>query len=122
VAQFWMPFNNVYVFPYPRLNVWGIVTVLRTLCQELTDLFGSIAARTSITNQLPANGGLVAIQQLGYLSLIVSSFHEGVNLISFNLAEVVVFHKQQQHARSRSIEYYTSSATQPSLINVALSA
>jgi hypothetical protein len=28
------------------------------------------------------------------LSLIVSGFHEGVNLISFSLAEVFVFHKQ----------------------------
>ncbi len=53
-------------FPYPRLNGWGclrgvfggISTVLRTLCRELTGLFGSIAPRTSITNQFPANGGL----------------------------------------------------------------
>jgi hypothetical protein len=49
------------------------------------------------------------------LSLIVSSFHEGVNLISFSLAEVFVFHKQLRHARSRSLECCTSSATQPSV-------
>ena len=101
--------------PYPRHNGWGIATVLCTLCRELTGLFWSIAPRTSITNQLPANGGLVPIQQLSYLSLIVSGFHEGVNLISFSLAEVFVFHKQQRHARSRSLECYTSSATQPSV-------
>ena len=83
-----------WVAPYPRLNGWGIATVLRTLCRELTGLFGSIAPRASITNQLPADGGLVPIQQLSYLSLIVSGFHEGVNLISFSLAEVFVFHKQ----------------------------
>jgi hypothetical protein len=47
--------------------------------------------------------------------LIVSSFHEGINLISFSLAEVFVFYKQQRHARSRSLECYTSSATQPSV-------
>jgi hypothetical protein len=49
------------------------------------------------------------------LSLIVSGFHEGVNLISFSLAEVFVFHKQKRHARSRSLKCYTSSATQPSV-------
>ena len=99
------------LFPYPRLNGWGIATVLRTLCQELTGLFGSISPRISITNQLPAGGGLVPIQQHGYLSLIVSAFHEYVNLISFSLAEVFVFQKQQRQARSRSLECYTSSAT-----------
>jgi len=47
-----------------------------------------------LQNQLLADGGLVTIQQLGYLSLILFSFHEGVNLISFSLAELFVFHKQ----------------------------
>ena len=58
------------------------------------EYYRSIAARTSITNQLPADGGLVPIQQIGYLRLIVSGFHEGVNLMSFSLPEMFVFHKQ----------------------------
>ena len=40
-------------FPYPRLNGCGIANVLRTLCRELTRLFGSIAPRTSITESTP---------------------------------------------------------------------
>ena len=98
-------------FAHPRLNGWGIPTVMRSLCRELIGLFEAIAPRTSITNQLPADGGLVWIQQFGYLNLIVSGFHEYVNLISFSLAEVFVIHKQQRHARSRSLKCNTSSAT-----------
>jgi hypothetical protein len=37
---------------------------LRTLCRELTGLFGSIATRTSITNQLPADGKVITIFNL----------------------------------------------------------
>jgi len=33
-------------------------------------------------------------QQLGYLSLIMSGYQGGVNLMSFSLAEVFVFHGQ----------------------------
>ena len=41
-----------------------------------------------------AGGRSMPIQQLGCLRLIVSGFHEGVNLLSFSLAEVFVGHKQ----------------------------
>ena len=109
-------------FPYPRLNGWGIATVLRTLCRELTGLFGAIAPRTSITNQLPANGGLVPIQKLGYLSLIVSSFHEGVNLISFSLAEVFVFHKQLRLPGQEALNAIHPQPPNHQLIKVALRA
>jgi len=34
-----------------------------------------------VKGQLPTDGGLVPIQQLGDLRLIMSGFHEGVNLI-----------------------------------------
>ena len=47
-----------------------------------------------VAAQLPTDGGLVPIQQLGDMRLIVSSFHEGVKMISFSLAEVFVGHKQ----------------------------
>ena len=109
-------------FPYPRLNGWGIATVLRTLCREFTGLFGSIAPRTIITNQLPADGGLVPIQQLGYLSLIVSGFHEGVNLISFSLAEVFVFHKQLRLPGQEALNAIHPQPPNHQLIKVALRA
>ena len=109
-------------FPYPRINGWGIATVLRTLCRELTGLFGSIAPRTSITNQLPADGGLAPIQQLGYLRLIVSGFHEGLNLISFSLAEVFVFHKQLRLPGQEALNAIHPQPPIHQLIKVALRA
>jgi len=78
-------------------------------------VWDDIPEKTSVTIHFPADCGLVPIQQLGYLNLIVPGFHECVNLISFSLAEEFVFRKQQQLARSRSLESYTSSATQPSV-------
>ncbi len=50
--------------------------------------------RAAVATQLPADGGLVPVQQFGTLRLIVSGLHERVNLISFSLAEVFVGHKQ----------------------------
>ena len=55
---------------------------------------GECHPRASVTAQLLIDGVFVPIQQLGDLRLIVSGFHEGVNLISFSLAEVFVGHKQ----------------------------
>jgi hypothetical protein len=79
---------------YPWLNSWSIATVLRSIGRHLASLLGAVTPRASIAAQLPADGGLVPIQQLGDLRLIVSGFHKGVNLISFSLAEVFVGHKQ----------------------------
>ena len=83
-------------FTYPWLNSWSIATVLRSIGRHLSSLLGAVTQRASIATQLPADGGLVPIQQLGDLRLIVSGFHEGVNLISFSLAELFVIHKQLQ--------------------------
>jgi hypothetical protein len=81
-------------FTYPWLNSWSIATALHSIGRHLTSLLGALAPRASVTAQLPTDGGLVPIQQLGDLRLIMSGFHEGVNLISFSLAEVFVGHKQ----------------------------
>jgi len=109
-------------FTHPWLNGWSVTTVLRTLCRELTGLFGAIAPRTSITNQLPADGGLVLIQQLGYLRLVVSGFHEGVNLISFSLAKVFVFHKQLRLPGQEALNAIHPQPPNHRLIKVALRA
>jgi len=59
--------------------------------------------RVGVAAQLPADGELVSIQQFGYLSLIVSSLHMGVILISFCLAEVFVIHKQLRLAAQQAL-------------------
>ena len=67
------------------------------------------------TSQLPPCPKLEPIQQLNYLSLIVSGFHEPVNLMSSSFADVFVFHNQKQHVRSKSLENFVSSVTQKSV-------
>jgi hypothetical protein len=53
-------------------------------------LLGPIAFKPAVARELPADGRFVSIQQLGNLSLILPSFHKdkGVDLLSFNLAEM----------------------------------
>jgi len=64
----------------------------------------------------------VPIQQLGYLSLIVSGFHEGVNLISFSLAEVFVFHGQLRLPGQEALNAIHPQPPNHQLIKVALRA
>ncbi len=79
---------------HPRRYRAGVATVLQSMRRHLASLLGAVTARASVTAQFPTDGGLVPVQQFGYLRLIVSGFHKGVNLISFSLAEVFVGHKQ----------------------------
>ena len=75
----------------------GIATILCSIGRLLASLVGAVAElapRAAVATQLPADGGLVPVQQFGNLRLIVSGLHERVNLISFSLAEVFVGHKQ----------------------------
>ena len=51
-----------------------------------------------MTCQLTTDGELVPVQQFGYFRLFVSGFHNGVNLISFSLAEVFVGHGQPRQS------------------------
>ena len=55
-------------------------------------LFGPIAAPSQITGQLPADGGFVSFQHVGYLAWLVSCPLQGVNLVSFFLGKVCVVH------------------------------
>ena len=57
-----------------------------------------------------------------YLILIVSSFHEGVNLISFSLAEVFVFHKQLRLPGQEALNAIHPQPLNLQLIKVALRA
>jgi hypothetical protein len=64
----------------------------------------------------------VLIQQLGYLRLIVSSFHEGINLKSFILAEVFVFDKQLRLPGQEALNAIQLKPPNLQLIKVALRA
>jgi hypothetical protein len=75
---------------HPRCYRAGVAAVLRSIGRHLASLLGAITPRASVATQLPTDGGLVCVQHLGYLSLIVSGFYKGVNLISFSFDELFV--------------------------------
>lgn len=80
---------------HPCWHRVGVAAVLRSISRHLTSLLGEVTAIASVAAQLPTDGGLVPVQQLGNLRLIVSGFHKGMNLIPFSLAEVFVGHNQE---------------------------
>jgi hypothetical protein len=77
----------------PRLDLTCIATALRAKQRQLTGLIGPIAA-----------AALVAAKLLSNLRDGLIGFHEAVNLISFDLAEVFVIHRATSTGRSRSLE------------------
>jgi hypothetical protein len=88
--------------------------------RDLASLLGAVTARASVTAQLPIDGGLVSVQHLGYLRLIVSGFHKGVNLISFSLVEVFVCHKQLRLAGQEALNAKHPQPPNHQLFKVAL--
>jgi len=112
--------QSIGFFPYPWLNSWSIATFLRSMGRHLASLLGAVTPRASVTAQLPNDGGLVPVQQFGYLRLIVSGFHKGVNLISFSLAEVYLGHGQLRLAGQEALDAKHPQPPNHQLINVAL--
>ncbi len=105
---------------HPCWHRIGVATVLRSIGRHLASLLGPITQRASVTAQLPTDGGLASVQHLGYLRLIVSGFHEGVNLISFSLAEVFVGHKQLRLPGQEALNAKHPQPPNHQLIKVAL--
>ena len=106
----------------PGRHTSRVSALLRSLGRQLTGLLGPIAFKPAVARKLPADGGLVSIQQLGNLSLIVSGFHKGVDLISFNLAEMFVVHGQLRLAGQEALNAKHSQPPSLQLIKVALRA
>ena len=94
----------------------------RTMYRELTKLDAPQGVTERVVGKLPADGRFVSIQQLGNLSLIVSGFHKGVDLISFNLAEMFVVHGQLRLAGQEALNAKHSQPPSLQLIKVALRA
>ena len=105
---------------HPSWHRVGGTAVLLSSSRHLTSLLGAVIARASITAQLTTDGGLVSVQHLGYLRLIVSGFHERVNLISFSLAEVFVGHRQLRLPGQEALNAKHPQPANHQLIKVAL--
>jgi hypothetical protein len=68
------------------------------------------------------NDVIVSLKQLGSLDLVVSSFDESVNLISFSLDDVFLFHKQLRPAGQDALNSIHLEPPNLQLIKVALPA
>ena len=69
-----------------------VAAFLRTLSRSCAGLLWPVAFKAPIARTLPADSRFVSIQQLGNLSFILSGFHQGLELMSFNLAGMFVVH------------------------------
>ena len=107
---------------HPGGHSRSVSALLRSLSRQLTGLLGPIAFKPAVARELPADSRFVSIQQLGDLSLIVSGFHKGVDLISFHLAEMFVIHGQLRLAGQEALNAKHSQSPSPQLIKVALRA
>lgn len=107
---------------HPRWHGGSVPALLRTLGRNCTGLLWPVAFKAPIARNLPADGRFVSIKQLGDLSLIVSGFHKGVDLISFNLAEMFVVHGQLRLAGQEALNAKHSQPPSLQLIKVALRA
>jgi hypothetical protein len=85
-------------------------------------LLGPIGFNPAVARKLPADGRFVSIQQLGILSLILPGFHKGVDLMSFNLAEMFVVHGELRLAGQEVLNAKHSQSPSPQLIKVTLRA
>jgi len=81
-----------------------------------------VTFKASIATKLPADNRFVSIQQLGDLSLIVSCFQKGTDLISFNLAAIFVDHGQLRLAGQEDLNANHSQPPSLQLIKVAIRA
>ena len=107
---------------HPGRHCGRVPAFLRTPGRSGAGLLWPVTFMAPIAGKLPADGRFVSIQQLGDLSLIVSGFHKGVDLISFNLAEMFVGHGQLRLAGQEALNAKHSQPPSPGLIKVALRA
>ncbi len=77
---------------HPGRHYGFVPAFLRTLGSSCAGLLWPVTFKAPIARKLTADGRFVSIHQLGDLSLIMSGFHKGVGLISYNLVEMFVVH------------------------------
>ena len=71
-----------------------IATLLGMSHRQFTGLLQTVTARACVAARLAADRGLMASNQAGDLRDVVLGFHKSGNLVSFNLTEVFVIHRQ----------------------------
>ena len=97
----------------PRRHCGCFPAFLRTLCHSCAGLLWPVTFKAPITRKLSSDGRFVSTQHLADLSLIVSGFHKGLDLIPFNLARIFVVHVQIRMACQEALN--AKNFQQPSL-------
>jgi hypothetical protein len=105
-----------------RLLGTSVAALLITLDCNYKDLLRPVAFTAQIVRKFPVDVRLVSIKQLGDLSLFVSCFYKGVDLISLKLGGMFVVHRRLRQSYQEALN--TSHYQQPSLklIKVSLRA
>jgi hypothetical protein len=88
---------------HPERHFGSFTAFLKTLGRSGTVLFWPVTFKGPIARKLPADGRFMAIKQLADFSWIVSSFHKGLDWISYNLAEMFVVHGQLRLAGQEAL-------------------
>ena len=104
----------------PGVHSSSVSALLRSLGCQFTGLLGLIALKPAVACKLPADGRFMSIQQLVYLSLIMSGFHEGADLMSLNCGEMFLVHGQLRLAGQEALNTKHSQPPSDQLIKVAL--
>jgi hypothetical protein len=97
-----------------------VSAVLRSLGLQLKGLIEPIASKPAVWRKLQADGRFVSIQQLDNLSLIVSCFHKAVDLMCFNLAEMIIIYGQLRLVGQEALNAKHFQQPSAQLIKVAL--
>jgi hypothetical protein len=105
---------------HPGRRCGCIPAFLRALGRSCAGFLWPLTFKAPIARKLSADGRFVSIQQLGDLSLIVSGFHKGIDLISFNLAGMFVVHVELRLAGQEDLNAKHSQPHSLQLIKVAL--
>ncbi len=67
--------QQISLLMHPHAHRAGIAIVLHSINQLLASPFGAVAPRAVVPTQLPADGGLMPVQQFCSFRLIVSGLH-----------------------------------------------
>jgi hypothetical protein len=107
---------------HPRRQGGCVPTFLSTLGRSCAGLLWPVTFKAPNERNFPADVRFVSIKQVGDLNLIVPRFHKGVELITFNLAEMFIVHRQLRMAGQETLNNKHSQPPTLKLIKVVLHA
>lgn len=102
-----------------RRDARRISAAALSLFRQMLGLRGPIPSSARAPRQLSADSRFVTAHYLGDLGLVMSGFHQCMDLITFGLAEVCIGHQASSTGRSKCFDANAPQPPDP-LIKVAL--